>query len=119
MRRSFLVRVPLEYRELLREEEKALGLQSQLDTMGHILSDYFARKQLQKAVTAVAKSETALVPAVTAHDTALETAPVATPAIEVTRPVTTPVTAATTKLVTDAPAPEKPKSLYGGRIYVA
>ena len=119
MRRSFIVRAPIEFREKVLREGLNLGLPSTLDTVGHILSDYFARKQLQKAVTTVAKSETALVPAVTAQDRALGTAPAATPVVEVTRPVTTPVAAATTKLVTDAPAPEKPKSLYGGRIYVA
>jgi len=94
MRRSFIVRIPGEYRAKVLQENLNLGLDSTLETMGHILSSYFGGNQPHKPENAVTKSETASVAA-----------------------VTTPVTEGST--VTSAGlTPDTPKTLNGGRIYV-
>ena len=110
MRTTFLVRIPLEYRAKVLQENLNLGLDSALETMGHILSSYFGGNQPHKPENAVTKSETASVAAVTTPVTEVVTA-------QKPPAVTTPVTEGST--VTSAGlTPDTPKTLNGGRIYV-
>jgi len=107
MRTTFLVRIPLEYRAKVLQEGLNLGLDSTLETMGHILSNYFGSNQPHKAETAVTKAETASETLsetpVTAPDPNLETSE--HPLLETA--------------VTPSSEGDLPKTLYGGVIYVA
>lgn len=67
MRRSVVVRIPSSQRSRILEEQGELGLASALDTMEHILGDYFSRKQQQAPAPPVT--------AALAQDCPLKTAP--------------------------------------------
>jgi hypothetical protein len=109
------------------QEEIDLAAPSTLDVMRHILSDYFGRKPplvTKPVTTAVTSVATPVTEVVTAQKPPLEATPDTALTAHKAPPVTQPVTKGSTvttpepTVTTPGSTPDKPKTLYGGTIYV-